>query len=428
MSPLIRVVPTATQAFRKTGTNAVSVTLKGVLRTAKAFHFAASDDTGTSSRHGRTSPRIGIRCYCGGVLRIRKFVSRQSGESVESRSSTDEPSEVTAQSAVESNATSHVTSADAAHDPVRVVPGDEFSPVRRPDPEAGYSKRYVKTLRSDKVKRGHRRKRESDGVIERDVVKEAKIAAKAAALAAYQAKQANKAPRFLIASVGKLPPHHLSRQSAGHYLLQQLATRYDLSVATKLPHGTMELSHDRGPPEYTLWQCDTGPAESGDAFRQAWEAHKRKHGDQTWKALVILHYQTDLPFGHVHLNRAMDELETSGPGLDVIRNRMKQANHLEQLGDRRLMRVSIGIGPAGTNEASDTKDYLEEDMSAEEKTLLDRKADVVYGWLELEKKSLPASKRKAKTLWRHTRIATLLEEDFVRHYRKGDRHEKKMLI
>ncbi|QSZ35004.1 hypothetical protein DSL72_007866 [Monilinia vaccinii-corymbosi] len=174
-------------------------------------------------------------------------------------------------------------------------------------------------------------------------------------------------PRLLICSIGNPAPYTNTLHSAGHLILNALATTLEdaHTHTTTNPH-TNPFLRSRMPghgllaagPTYTLWKSPTLMNVSGPAVASAWTAFQRDPESRGRACrLVVVHDELELAPGRVNV-KAGSNSPRGHNGLKSIR---------EALRDQSYTRIGIGIGRPASRDAGVVATYVLRKMSLGEK-------------------------------------------------------------
>lgn len=197
-----------------------------------------------------------------------------------------------------------------------------------------------------------------------------------------------RAVRLLVASIGNPKPYHSTRHSAGHHLLQALQSNLGFPTLTKGKTGLVSSGSDAGRPQFTLWQSTSSMNVSGKNLLQAWKMFSASQADpDAVTGLVVLHDELESASGVLKLRRG-DGSAKGHNGIKSIQNSFKMAGVLDQLGDKRYIRVGIGIGRPQSRDPSDVSAYVLGQLTGKEKKLIEAKAEELVRMLEKEVQTL----------------------------------------
>lgn len=200
--------------------------------------------------------------------------------------------------------------------------------------------------------------------------------------------------RLLVASVGNPKPYHSTRHSAGHHLLQALQSRLGFPPLIKSKTGLASFGNDVGQPQFTLWQSTSLMNVSGKNLLQAWKNFVSQAsvggGEDAVTALVVLHDELESAPGVLKVRRG-DGSAKGHNGLKSIQMSFRGAGVLGQLGDKRYIRVGIGIGRPDSRDKGEVSAYVLGQLTAVEKKKIEGRADELVGVLEREVLSLGSS-------------------------------------
>lgn len=198
-----------------------------------------------------------------------------------------------------------------------------------------------------------------------------------------------RAVRLLVASIGNPKPYHSTRHSAGHHLLQALQSHLGLAPLTKAKTGLVSSGSDAGRPQFTLWQSTSSMNVSGKNLLQAWKMFSSSQADaeDAVTGLVVLHDELESAPGVLKLRRG-DGSAKGHNGLKSIQNSFKTAGVLDQLGDKRYIRVGIGIGRPESRDKGDVSAYVLGQLTGREKRIIEARAEALVGLLEKEVQTL----------------------------------------
>lgn len=194
--------------------------------------------------------------------------------------------------------------------------------------------------------------------------------------------------RILVASIGNPKPYLSTRHSAGHHLLQALQSSLGFPALTKSKTGLVSFGNDVGRSEYTLWQSTSLMNVSGKNLLQGWKNFVDVHAtEDAVTALMVLHDELESAPGVLKVRKG-DGSARGHNGLKSIQNSFKGAGVLNQLGDKRYIRVGIGIGRPDSRDRGEVSAYVLGQLTAPEKKKIEAKADELVSLLEREVQAL----------------------------------------
>lgn len=130
---------------------------------------------------------------------------------------------------------------------------------------------------------------------------------------------------------------------------------------------------------------------SGKNLLQGWknfvDVQSTESGSDVVTALVVLHDELESAPGTLKVRKG-DSSAKGHNGLKSIQMSFKGANWMAQLGDKRYIRVGVGIGRPGSRDRGDVSAYVLGQLSAGEKKTIENKGDELLGILEREMQTL----------------------------------------
>ncbi|KAH8647054.1 peptidyl-tRNA hydrolase [Tricladium varicosporioides] len=158
--------------------------------------------------------------------------------------------------------------------------------------------------------------------------------------------------RLLVCSIGNPAPYTNTLHSAGHTVLNSLASSlgYPAFQKSKSYDGAVSIG-----PDFMLWQSRSLMNVSGKGVAAAWrQFQKESRGEPT--RLVVVHDELELPFGDVRVKDGA--LSARG------HNGLKDIT--QRLGGAKYMRVCVGIGRPESRDPSVVAAYVLRKMNGSE--------------------------------------------------------------
>lgn len=196
-----------------------------------------------------------------------------------------------------------------------------------------------------------------------------------------------RAVRLLIASIGNPKPYHSTRHSAGHHLLQALASTLQFPTLSKNKTGLLASGATIGQPEYTLWQSTSSMNVSGVNLLKAWKSFTSEHDRDSLTGIVILHDELESAPGTLKVRRGPTSAKGHN-GIKSIQDSFSGGGVLKQLGENRFIKIGIGIGRPQSRDKNEVSGYVLGQLTGKEKKDIADKADELVGILQLEVQSL----------------------------------------
>lgn len=197
--------------------------------------------------------------------------------------------------------------------------------------------------------------------------------------------------RLLIASIGNVKPYHSTRHSAGHFLLQALASRLNFPPLVKSKTGLSRSGADTDYPQYTLWQSISAMNVSGVNLLRAWKAFAAEHDQQdSVTGLVVLHDELELATGKLKVRRGPTSAAGHN-GIKSIQDSFNGGGIMKQLGDKRFIKIGIGIGRPVSRDRNEVSGYVLGQLTGKEKLDISNKSNELLEILQKEVDGLATS-------------------------------------
>jgi PTH1 family peptidyl-tRNA hydrolase len=171
-------------------------------------------------------------------------------------------------------------------------------------------------------------------------------------------------PRFLVVSLGNPLPKYESLHSAGHFVLNGLASvlRHPEFASTKIGKQSCLVSAG---PKYTLVQSPTLMNVSGGFVARVWQEIARQH-DPASLSLVIVHDELENDFGVVKL-RAWDRSHKGHNGIKSVKTSVSESKYP----DSPFARIAVGIGRPLERDAATVSNYVLAPIAAAQRQALE---------------------------------------------------------
>ena len=194
-----------------------------------------------------------------------------------------------------------------------------------------------------------------------------------------------RAVRLLIASIGNPKPYHSTRHSAGHHLLQAFASKFQFPPLVKNKTGGLLASGaDVGFPQYTLWQSNAVMNVSGISLLKAWKSFTAEHPESdNITGLVVLHDELESQPAKLVVRKGATSSKGHN-GIKSIQTSFQGGGLLGSLGEKRFVKVAIGIGRPQSRDKDVVSGYVLGQLTGKEKMDIANKAGELAEILERE--------------------------------------------